>query len=295
MLVNQPNRFAGNRLPPERNYEDGMVHAFERCHEALNPDGRLVVVFANSYSNAWEALASAFIRAGFVVDGSSPIQTEMQNKLAGGPRLASSVWLICRKRPADRPGLGQPGAFQDAREHHLPAARFPARRNSRRDFVWAATGPALEAFCRHPVVRRAHDPGGFLTVSDFPHEVCRIVVDFIGRVLITDRDGDAASGFDDVPTYYLLHRGDFVLGEAPAGSCILHALSCTLSDRDLSDRFAILSRPGRTLLDELYDDDEAASDENGDAGTGSGGGKAKWLGHDGPGGRHVPLIDRRTG
>ena len=106
---------------------------------------------------------------------------------------------------------------------------------------------------------------------------------------------------DDVTTYYLLHRGDFGLDAAPAGACILYALSCNLSDRELSDRFDILSRPDRTLFDQL-EDDAAASDENND-GSGSSGGKvkllswtrrqAKWLGHEGPGGRRpVPLVDR---
>ena len=110
--------------------------------------------------------------------------------------------------------------------------------------------------------------------------------------------GTSASGLDDVTTYYLLHRGDFGLGEAPAGACILYALSCNLSDRDLSDRFEILSRPGRTLVDEPEDDEAGEADAN----DGSSGGKAKllpwtrrkakWLGHEGPGGRAVPLIDR---
>ena len=171
------------------------------------------------------------------------------------------------------------------------------------DFVWAATGPALEAFSRHPVVKKANESGAQMTVSEFLCEVRRMVVDFVvGRALTGDEDGnvDAASGLDDVTTYYLLHRGDFALGEAPAGACILYALSCNLSDRDLSDRFDILSRPGRTHFDELGDD---TGENNGDAGSGSGGGgkakllpwtrrTAKWLGYEGPGGRPAPLIDQ---
>ena len=66
--------------------------------------GRLVVVFANKQPAAWETLVEALIRAGFVVTGSWPIQTEMINKVAGGARLASSVWIVCRKRAAARPG-----------------------------------------------------------------------------------------------------------------------------------------------------------------------------------------------
>ena len=35
------------------------------------------------------------------------------------------------------------------------------------DFVWAATGPALEAYSKHPVVKKANDPGQVMPVSEF--------------------------------------------------------------------------------------------------------------------------------
>ena len=302
-LVDDASRFGGDKALSKRTYEEGMARAFRACHEALNPDGRLVVVFANKSPDAWETLAAALIRAGFVVDGSWPIQTEMQNRQRSlaSAALASSVWLVCRKRPLARLGWDS-SVLSEMRENITRKLRdFWDAGVRGPDFVWAATGPALEAFSRHPAVRKADDPGAMLTVSEFLRQVRRMVVDFVvGRVLTADGDADAASGLDDVTTYYLLHRGDFGLGEAPAGACILYALSCNLSDRDLSDRFAILSRPGRTLFDELEDD--APDDEDADAGSGGGGGKvkllpwsrrkAKWLGHEGPGGRPVPLIDR---
>ena len=298
-LVDQPNRFAGDKAASKRNYESGMARAFQACHDALNLEGRLVVVFANKSPDAWETLAAALIRAGFVVDGSWPIQTERQNKLAGGARLASSVWLVCRKRPPARPGWDaavlaemRGNITRRLRDFWDAGIRGP-------DFVWAATGPALEAFSRHPVVKKANQPGTLMKVSEFLREVRRMVVDFVvGRVLTGGGDADAASGLDDVTTYYLLHRGDFGMDEAPAGACILYALSCNLSDRDLSDRFEILSRPGRAPSDAPEDDEAGEPDADG----GSGGGKvklipwtrrkAKWLGYEGPGGRPVPLIDR---
>ena len=303
-LIDDASRFGGDKALSKQTYEDGMARAFERCQEALNPNGRLVVVFANKSPDAWETLAAALIRAGFVVDGSWPIQTEMQNRQRSlaSAALASSVWLVCRKRPQSaRPGWDS-SVLSEMRENITRKLRdFWDAGIRGPDFVWAATGPALEAFSRHPAVRMADNPGAMLTVSEFLREVRRMVVDFVvGRVLTADGDTDAASGLDDVTNYYLLHRGDFGLGEAPAGACILYALSCNLSDRDLSDRLAILSRPGQTLLDELEDDD-AAREEDGDESGGAGGKakllpwsqrKAKWLGHEGPGGRPVPLIDR---
>ena len=302
-LIDDPSRFGGDKTKSKRNYEDGMARAFRACHEALNSDGRLVVVFANKHPDAWETLVAALIRAGFVVDGSWPIQTEMQNRQRslGSAALASSVWLVCRKRPPAPAGWDaavlaemRANITRRLRDFWDAGIRGP-------DFVWAATGPALEAFSRHPAVKKADEPGALMTVSEFLREVRRMVVDFVvGHVLTGGGDADTASGLDEVTTYYLLHRGDFGLDEAPAGACILYALSCNLSDRELSDRFDILSRPGRTLFDDP--EDEEATGEEDDAGSGSSGGKvkllpwtrrkAKWLGHEGPGGRPVPLIDR---
>ena len=302
-LIDDASRFGGDKALSKQTYENGMARAFQACHAALNAEGRLVVVFANKQPEAWETLVAALIRAGFVVDGSWPIQTEMQNRQRSlaSAALASSVWLVCRKRPPARPGWDA-AVLDEMRgniAHWLHAFWDAGIRGP--DFVWAATGPALEAFSRHPVVKKADEPGATMTVSEFLREVRRMVVDFVvGRVLTGDDGADAASGLDDVTTYYLLHRGDFGLDEAPAGACILYALSCNLSDRELSDHFDILSRPGRTLFDEL-EDDEATGGED-DAGPGGGGGKvkllpwsrrkAKRLGQEGPGGRPVPLIDR---
>ena len=68
-----------------------MARVFQTCYKSLNPDGRLVIVFAHKHPDAWETLVSALIRAGFVVDGSWPIQTEMGNRtlraLIGSTRI----------------------------------------------------------------------------------------------------------------------------------------------------------------------------------------------------------------
>lgn len=49
--------------------------------------------------------------------------------------------------------------------------------------AWAATGPAMEAYSKHPVVKKANESGQVMTVSEFLRSVRRIVVDFVvGRV-----------------------------------------------------------------------------------------------------------------
>lgn len=246
-LIDDSSRFDGDEKKSKAAYEEGMARSFAACHNALLPEGRLIIVFAHKHPDAWETLVSAIIRAGFVVDGSWPIQTEMGNRTRAmsSAALASSVWLVCKKRPEtalpgwDNKVLDEMRAnITDClREFWDAGIRGP-------DFVWAATGPAMEAYSKYPIVKKADKPGELMSVSEFLRHVRRIVVDFVvGRVLAAEgEDEEAAGGLDDVTTYYLLHRHDFGLKEAPAGACILYSVSCGLSDAELASRYDILTK-----------------------------------------------------
>ena len=249
-LIDDASRFNGDASRSKAAYEDGMARVFENCYRALTSEGRLVIVFAHKHPDAWETLVSAIIRAGFIVTGSWPIETEQtsRTRALSSAALASSVWLVCKKRPPTaRPGwdnrvLEEMRALitQRLRDFWDAGIRGP-------DFVWAATGPAMEAYSQYPVVKKADEPGQVLTVSEFLGHVRRMVVDFVvGRVLSGD-GAETITGLDNLTTYYLLHRHDFGMGEAPAGAAILYAISCNLSDRDLADRYHLLEQTGSTL------------------------------------------------
>jgi hypothetical protein len=314
-LIDDESRFGGDTAKSKAAYEDGMFRAFQACHKALKPEGRLVIVFANKQPDAWETLVSAIIRAGFVVDGSWPIQTEMGNRTRAlsSAALSSSVWLVCKKRSEiARPGWDN-RVLEEMREKIMARLRdFWDAGIRGPDFVWAATGPALEAYSKHPVVKKANEPGQLLTVPEFLRHVRRIVVDWVvGRILtrgheeeetrgrgdtetqrpllpasprpsvtassqdsVSASDLEAVSGLDDVTTYYLLHRHDFGMDDAPAGACILYAISCGLSDSALINQFDLLVRTGgqaeedtetRRHGDTEMEDEEAEDTE----GTGS--------------------------
>ena len=158
------------------------------------------------------------------------------------------------------------------------------------DFVWAATGPALEAYSQYPVVKKANKPNELMSVSEFLRHVRRMVLDFVViRVLEMARESRetrekdrkegipmedsrplasfAGSELDDVTTYYLLHRNDFKMDEAPAGACILYAVSCNLSDRDLVDAFDLLVPSGGTSDGD--EEEEEAGDDDAEMAEGS--------------------------
>jgi adenine-specific DNA methylase len=313
-LIDDASRFGGDAAASKKNFEDGMAAVFRRCHAALKPTGILVIVFANKNPDAWETLVGALIRAGFVVDGSLPIQTEQSSRMRAisSAALSSSVWLVCRKRPSSaRPGFAAPVLAEMREKIRTQMHRFWDAGIRGPDFVWAATGPALEAYSRHPVVRRETSTTGqpeTLPVAEFLREVRRLVVEFaVGRVLKpTEANGGDAAGLDEITTYYVLHRDSFGMKAAPIGACILYALSCGLSDSDLADRFEILARTGGKV-DVVEEEDEEEEEEDAEEtaepedeeGTGSKVRLRRWdqrkrktLGLEGVGGRPVPLIDR---
>jgi adenine-specific DNA methylase len=307
-LIDDASRFDGDAAISKQTYEDGMFRAFKACSACLTDTGRLVIVFANKQPDAWGTLVSALIRAGFIVDGSWPIVTEMRGGVRNFNRasLASSVWLVCKARPATaRPGWDNKVLDEMRANIGLRLREFWDAGIRGPDFVWAATGPALEAYSKHPIVKMADDPGQTLTVTEFLNHARRMVVDFVvGRVL-GDGNDESVANFDrlDEPTaYYLLHRNDFKLDEAPAGACILYATACGLSDQELVRDWDLLVKTGGDdIVEDDADDEEPSGDDEPVEENGSGS-KVKlkaWnqrrgrsLGIEAPGGRPVPLIDR---
>ena len=159
-----------SRIVERSKYESRMAEAFRSINSRLTEEGRFVVVFAHKQPDAWETLVSAMIHAGFVVTGSWPIQTEMSNRgrAIGSASLSSSVWLVCKKRPESaRPGWDN-RVLEDMRHNiHAKLRDYWDAGIRGPDFVWAATGPALEAYSKHPVVKKANEPGKLMEVSEF--------------------------------------------------------------------------------------------------------------------------------
>lgn len=277
-LIDDSSRHQGNAKKSKAVYEDGMARVFANCSRSLRDDGRMVVVFANKNPDAWETLVSAVVRSGFAVDGSWPIQTERATRMRSlaSAALASSVWLVCRKRSAGaRPGWDTSVLEEMRHRIHAQLREFWDAGIRGPDFVWAATGPALEVYSQHPVVKKADRPGELLSVAEFLRAVRRIVVDFVvGRVLSETTHTEAATaseaGLDDITTYYLLHRHDFGMDEAPAGACILYSLSCNLTEGELAGRYDLLVKSGGVDADDDGEPDEGDADAEGEATEGTG-------------------------
>jgi putative DNA methylase len=262
-LIQDDSRHNGDKAKAKQAYEDGMALAFQRCCERLAEDGRFVVVFANKVVDAWETLVAAMIRSGFLVTTSWPIQTEMPGGFRNHNRasLASSIWIVCRKRPKTTPaGWEEPvlermkqilyerrselGGINILQYYFDLGIRGP-------DFIWAALGPALQAYSEHPFVKKTG--GGMMTVREFLDEVRKLVLQFsLGELpgfrelqRTTQGRGETVA-LDSVTQYYLLHRAYFGLNPAPAGACILYANACGKNETELKVVWNILEQGGKS-------------------------------------------------
>jgi adenine-specific DNA methylase len=288
-LVDDAARFGGNRQTSKRAYEDGMAAAFRNFCERLGDSGRLVIVFANKSVDAWETLVGALIRGGAEVTASWPIQTEREARSRGqaSAALSSSVWIVCRKRPNTAlPGWEEPTL---ERMKQILFDRRPELGGKNilqyffdlgirgPDFIWAALGPALQAYSEHPFVKKTG--GGMMTVREFLDEVRKLVLQFsLGelpgfRELQRETQGRGETvALDPVTQYYLLHRAYFGLQAAPAGACILYANACGKDETELKVVWNILEqggksgpgKKGRPRIDaEAGDTEEAAEESSG--------------------------------
>jgi adenine-specific DNA methylase len=262
-LIDDSSRFGGNKASSKLSYEDGMARSFLRASERLKDAGRLVIVFANKSVDAWETLVGALIRGGAEVTASWPIQTEMPNRTRGNASaaLSSSVWIVCRKRAATAaPGWEEPvlermkeilferrdqlGGINILQYYFDLGIRGP-------DFIWAALGPALQAYSEHPFVKKTG--GGMMTVREFLDEVRKLVLQFsLGELpgfhelqRETQGRGETVT-LDSVTQYYLLHRAYFGLTPAPAGACILYANACGKDETELKVVWNILEQGGKS-------------------------------------------------
>ena len=182
----------------------------------------------------------------------------------GSAALATSLWLVCRKRSAN-----------SKKGHYRQVTREMQKRITERlryfwdvgirgpDFVWAAIGPALESYSRYTEVKRMD--GQAFTVTEFLTEVRRMVTDFaLGQIL----HGASTEALDEWTRYYLMHKDYFGTENAPVGECILLAQGYGVSLDDLrTPQVGILKKASSGNALKLLGHTERTSDRIGYAHT----------------------------
>lgn len=165
--VANPARFEGmpkKKVLAEQDYERKMEAAFREMRRVLHPDGSLTVMFTHKRVEAWDALASALINAGFVIRASWPVHTESEHSLNQAKRnaAASTILLACRKRELE--GEDEASWWDDLQGKVRATARQKAQEFSERgisgvDLYIATFGPTLSIISENwPVLTSQVNP-----------------------------------------------------------------------------------------------------------------------------------------
>ncbi len=114
-LVATPYRHGGKE-GAERFFLDGMTAAMHNIADKAHGAFPVTIYYAfkqsdtgndGTASTGWETFIAAVLRAGFAIHGTWPMRTELGNRMIGSGTnaLASSIILVCRRRPDDAPQI----------------------------------------------------------------------------------------------------------------------------------------------------------------------------------------------
>lgn len=206
-------------------------------------------------STGWATFLEAVLAAGFQIDGTWPLRTELSNRMlaSGTNALANSIVLVCRRRPADAP-VASRRDFLLALERELPAAVRELQRAgiSPVDLWQAAIGPGMAVFSRYAAVREADDSRMDVKTA------LALINERLDAVLAEqDADYDAATRF--ALSWYEAHGFD----PGPYGVAETMAKARDVSVEGVAQAGVLEAKGGRVRLlrhDELPDGWDPAKD-----------------------------------
>ena len=160
-LVATPYRHGG-KAGAETFFLDGMTLAMRRLAAQAHPGLPVTIYYAfkqsetkgntGTASTGWETFLDAVIRSGFAITGTWPMRTERgaRSISIGVNALASSIVLVCRRRPADAPAATRREFLTTLRSELPQALRLLQTGNvAPVDLAQAAIGPGMAVYTRY--------------------------------------------------------------------------------------------------------------------------------------------------
>ena len=155
----------GTKAKAEAFFMNGMAEAMSRLAQQAHPGFPTTIYYAFKQSEnrvdrgvastGWAAFLDAVMVAGLAISGTWPMRTELGNRMVGmgTNALASSIVLVCRKRPTDAP-ISPRRDFIVALKAELPVALAHLRRGNIApvDLAQAAIGPGMAVYTRYAKV-----------------------------------------------------------------------------------------------------------------------------------------------
>ena len=192
----------GSKNEAERYFLGGMTQAMKQLASAVHPEGPITIYYAfkqsetesqsGTASTGWETFLEAVNSAGLLISGTWPMRTELANKVGmGNNMLASSIVLVCRKRPADAPSISRRefirelnGVLPEALDEMTKGSGDERSPVAPVDLSQAIIGPGMAVFSKYAAV---------LEADGSPMSV-RTALQLINRFLAED-DFDADTQF----------------------------------------------------------------------------------------------------
>lgn len=191
----------GGKEQAEEFFMAGMTMAMKHLLTSSRDDAPTVIYYAfkqsdssndGTTSTGWETFLEAVLRAGFSISGTWPMRTEQSSALKTHVNsLASSIVLVCRKRPIDAPSISRREFIREL-NGVLPEALDEMTKGSGEDrspvapvdLSQAIIGPGMAVFSKYAAV---------LEADGSPMSV-RTALQLINRFLAED-DFDADTQF----------------------------------------------------------------------------------------------------
>ncbi len=192
-LVATPYRH-GSKGIAETFFMEGMTQAIHNMAENGHPAFPVTIYYAfkqaetretGTSSAGWETFLEAVIRAGFTIVGTWPMRTEMGNRMisSGTNALASSVVLVCQKRPAQADSISRRNFQRQLREDMPEALQAMigggdgASPIAPVDLSQAAIGPGMGIFSQYEAV--LNQDGSKMSVHDALILINRAITDYL--------------------------------------------------------------------------------------------------------------------
>lgn len=162
-LVATPYRFDGSVERARDFFEEGMLKTCCQLHEYASGEYPITIYYAfkqsesegeSNASTGWETMLSAIIKAGFYINGTWPMRTELTSALKHSVNaLASSIVLVCRKR-SETAGSCTRREFINAlhREMRPALEKLQSANIAPVDLAQSAIGPGIGVFSRYKSV-----------------------------------------------------------------------------------------------------------------------------------------------
>ncbi len=168
-LIATPYRHEGNVHKAQEYFETGMLHTCKQIYKYSREDIPVTIYYAykqsdtdsesnQTVSTGWETMLNAIIKAGFAITGTWPIKTEraVRTIASNTNALASSIVLVCRKRPEDAPSVTRRNFINELKRELKPALQKLQSSNiAPVDLAQSAIGPGMAVFSKYKSVLEA--------------------------------------------------------------------------------------------------------------------------------------------